>query len=254
MTSSPQFLLIPDQSLVIGPSDPIVVTWGDDITLPCHLDPAVDAVAMTVEWSRSDLNPRYVHVRHEGEELVSIQHPSYKGRTSVSIDKLKLGDVSLNLSQVKLSDNGTYRCFFLETKRESRVDLLVGAGSSPRVTLAAADRVTGAVVLLCESDGWFPEPQMLWLDAEGSLISAGATQSLRRPDGAYRVSSRVTVEKRRSNNFTCRVQELRINQTRETTIHVPDEFFGSFSSRCSYGSWVLQRRTVEMNQEKIKRF
>uniref|UniRef100_A0A4W6DPX4 Ig-like domain-containing protein n=1 Tax=Lates calcarifer TaxID=8187 RepID=A0A4W6DPX4_LATCA len=217
-------------SQVIVPMQPIVVTIGDDIILPCHLEPATDAVAMTCEWSRSDLNPRFVHVWHEREELVINQHPSYKGRTSLSTNKLKLGDISLKLSGVKLSDNGTYKCFIPELRTESTIKLVVGLASSPVINLAGNDRDTGAVVLECESKGWYPEPEVLWLDSEGNLLSAGPTETVRGPDDLYTVSSRVTVEKRHSNSFTCRVQQNNINQTREAHIHVEDDFFNICSS------------------------
>ncbi|GLD74783.1 uncharacterized protein AKAME5_002611500 [Lates japonicus] len=55
-------------------------------------------------------------------------------------------------------------------------------------------------------------------------------ETVRGPDDLYTVSSRVTVEKRHSNSFTCRVQQNKTNQTTETEIHVPDEFFVAPSS------------------------
>ncbi|XP_022625970.1 myelin-oligodendrocyte glycoprotein-like, partial [Seriola dumerili] len=113
------------ESQVIGPSQPIVAAVGDDVVLPCHLEPAVDASSMTVEWTRPDLSPRFVHVWRDGVELENKKHPSYVGRTSVSVNKLKLGDVSLKLSRVKLSDEGTYRCFVPTLNRESTVTLVV---------------------------------------------------------------------------------------------------------------------------------
>ena len=58
------------------------------------------------------------------------------------------------------------------------------------------------------------------MDGEGHVLSAGPTETVRGPDGLYTVSSRVTVEKRHRNNFTCRVQQKDINQIRETQIHV----------------------------------
>ena len=76
-------------------------------------------------------------------------------------------------------------------------------------------------MLQCESKGWYPEPEVFWLDSEGNLLSAGPTETVRGPDDLYTVSSRVTVEKRHNNNFTCRVQQNNINQTRETHIIVP---------------------------------
>nr|XP_033465074.1 butyrophilin subfamily 1 member A1-like [Epinephelus lanceolatus] len=85
-------------------------------------------------------------------------------------------------------------------------------------------------VLQCESAGWYPEPEVLWLDGEGKLLSAGPTETVRGPDDLYTVSSRVTVEKRHSNSFTCRVQQRNINQTRETHIQVPDDVFNAVCS------------------------
>ncbi|XP_022621199.1 butyrophilin subfamily 3 member A2-like isoform X2 [Seriola dumerili] len=207
------------ESQVIGPSQPIVAAVGDDVVLPCHLEPAVDASSMTVEWTRPDLSPRFVHVWRDGVELENKKHPSYVGRTSVSVNKLKLGDVSLKLSRVKLSDEGTYRCFVPTLNRESTVTLVVGAVSSLIISLMRTEN--DGVVLQCESKGWYPEPELLWLDGEGKLLSAGRTKTVRGPDDLYTVSSRVTVEKRHSNSFTCRVQQKIINQTREIQIHVP---------------------------------
>ncbi|XP_071379917.1 butyrophilin subfamily 3 member A2-like [Centroberyx affinis] len=177
---------------------------------------------MTLEWARPDLNLGFVHVRRYGQELQLSKHPSYVGRTSLFIDKLKHGDISLKLSKVKLSDEGKYRCFLPSLDRESIVELVVGAVSSPVVGIT---KNSSEVVLGCESKGWYPEPEVFWLDGEGNILSAGPTETARGPDGLYTVSSRVTVEKTDTNRFTCRVQQQNINQTRETHIHVPDHFF-----------------------------
>ncbi|XP_037634279.1 trichohyalin-like [Sebastes umbrosus] len=212
------------QSEVIGPSQPIVATLGDDVVLPCRLEPVQNAVDMTVEWARPDLDPRFVHVGRRGKELERMKHPSYRGRTSLSTEGLMLGDVSLKLSRVEISDQGTYRCYIPDLYRGLTVQLLVGAVSSPVIqTSQSGDG--GGVLLQCESEGWYPEPEVLWLDGEGDVLSAGPTETLRRPDDLYTVSSRLTVDQRPSSNFTCRVQQKSINQTRETRVHVPDHFF-----------------------------
>lgn len=116
------------QSQVIDPSQPIVAIVGDDIILPCHLKiPAdVDALGMTVEWARPDLDPRFVHLRRGGVELLLEEHALYTGRTSLFINNLKCGDISLKLSKVKLSDAGTYKCFLPTLDTESVVQLAVG--------------------------------------------------------------------------------------------------------------------------------
>uniref|UniRef100_A0A668S355 Ig-like domain-containing protein n=1 Tax=Oreochromis aureus TaxID=47969 RepID=A0A668S355_OREAU len=204
------------QIQLVGPSQAVTVMVGDDIILPCHLKPASDASAMTFEWARPDLKPRFVHVWHEGQDLHVNQHSSFKGRTSVDITKLKHGDISLKLSKVKHSDRGIYRCYFPDLDKETTAQLVVGSVSQAVVKLAGIDQSISGVVLQCESAGWYPEPELLWLDGEGNLLSAGPTETLRGPDDLYTVSSRVTVEKRHSNNITCRVQQRNTNQSRET--------------------------------------
>uniref|UniRef100_A0A671TPY4 Ig-like domain-containing protein n=1 Tax=Sparus aurata TaxID=8175 RepID=A0A671TPY4_SPAAU len=221
------------QSQLIAPSQPIVATVGDDIILPCHLKPEADVVAMTLEWTRPDLNHIFIHVRRSGQELLRSKHPSYKGRTSVSIDELKHGNVSLKLSKVKPSDAGRYQCYIPKLDTGSVIELIVGAASSLVISLSGLDLNKGAVVLQCASSGWYPEPEVFWLDGEGNLLSAGPTETVRGTDDLYTVSSRVTVEKRHSNSFTCRVQQNHINQSRETKIHVPDDFFEVQSSSSS---------------------
>uniref|UniRef100_A0A4W6CEK5 Ig-like domain-containing protein n=1 Tax=Lates calcarifer TaxID=8187 RepID=A0A4W6CEK5_LATCA len=203
----------------------VVVMLGDDTVLPCQLEPPTNAVQMTIEWGRNDLNPRFVYVWHDGRELLTDQNEAYTGRASLDINKLKQGDISLRLSTVKVSDNGTYRCYLPKQSQEYFIDLVVGAVSSPTISLAGLDKSISAVVLECESKGWYPEPEVLWLDGEGNLLSAGPTETVRGPDDLYTVSSRVTVEKRHSNSFTCRVQQDKTNQTREAEIGIPDEFF-----------------------------
>ncbi|XP_039908307.1 butyrophilin subfamily 3 member A3-like [Simochromis diagramma] len=220
------------ESQVVGPHQPVVALVDDDVILPCHVEPAEDVTAQILEWTRSDLNPRFVHVWRSGQDLVNTRNPSYRGRTSLFINELKRGNISLKLSRVKLSDEGTYECSIPLMEKKSFVNLVVAsdAATSPVIRLSGIDKNRAGVVLQCESAGWYPEPELLWLDGEGNLLSAGPTETLRGPDDLYTVSSRVTVEKRHSNNITCRVQQRNTNQSRETHIHVPEDFFNILSS------------------------
>ncbi|XP_074480686.1 butyrophilin subfamily 3 member A2-like [Sebastes fasciatus] len=234
-----------------GSSQPIVATLGDDIILPCHLVPAEDATDLTLEWTRPDLNPRFVHVWRSGQELVSKKHKSFEGRTSLFLDELKSGNISLKLSKVKIADQGRYRCFIPGLDRQSFVELVVGAVSSPAISLVGIDKSSSGVMLDCRSEGWYPEPEVLWLDGEGNLLSAGAPETVRGPDDLYTVSSRVTVEKRHSNSFTCRVQQKNINQTRETHFSISNDFFNVLSGSAPVitGLAFKKKRSEQQLQE-----
>ncbi|XP_050925615.1 butyrophilin subfamily 1 member A1 isoform X2 [Lates calcarifer] len=213
---------------------PIIALAGDDVILPCHLEPVTSAASWTVEWTKPGLDPEFVHVHEDGRLLHEIQNPSYYYRTRLFVDELEHGNVSMKIFKVKLSDEGTYRCSLPVVQEEVFVQLIVGSVSSPVVNMTSS--TLGAVVLECKSKGWYPEPEVLWLDGEGNLLSAGPTETVRGPDDLYTVSSRVTVEKTDDNIFTCRVQQNKTNQTRETHIHVPDDSFTTPSSSSSPAS------------------
>ncbi|XP_027143597.1 butyrophilin-like protein 2 [Larimichthys crocea] len=208
-------------SQLICSHQPIVALAGDDVILPCHLEPPIDSDSETVIWTRPDLDPKYVHYHQDGRLNFKNQNPSYYFRTRLFVTELPNGNVSMKISRVKLSDAGKYECHLPSMQKEASIQLSVGVVSTPVIEFVSNQ--SREVVLQCEAKGWYPEPEVFWLDAEGNLLSAGPTETVRGPDDLYTVSRRLTVEK--SDSFTCRVQQKNINQTRETHFYVPGHFF-----------------------------
>ncbi|XP_046873548.1 butyrophilin subfamily 1 member A1-like isoform X2 [Hypomesus transpacificus] len=221
--------LIVGESQLIGSTDPIVAVAGDDVILPCFLEPPINAENLTVAWTRPDLNPKYVHFYRDGRKLHDGMNLFYKDRTMLLEGELIRGNVSLKLSRVELKDDGNYTCLVIKDgqKKETVIQLSVVEVSKPEVSIQEA-REDG-MVLKCVSGGWYPEPELEWRDSEGRLLPADVTQTDRLPDPGphqrYTVTSNVTVQKTDTNRFTCRVHLQRLNQIRETEIHVPDHLF-----------------------------
>ncbi|XP_039766793.1 butyrophilin subfamily 3 member A2-like [Ornithorhynchus anatinus] len=98
------------QLAVIGPAEPIVVLVGEYADLPCRLDTKMNAEHMEVRWSRSEYF-NVVHLYDEGEDQDGEQMEEYQGRTTLVRDSIVDGRVILRIHNVRMSDEGQYRCF-----------------------------------------------------------------------------------------------------------------------------------------------
>ncbi|XP_070710464.1 myelin-oligodendrocyte glycoprotein-like [Pempheris klunzingeri] len=126
---------------LIGSLQPIVAAVGDDVILPCHLEPGFDVQRLTVEWSKPDLKPdpsdplrrvEYVHLYRDRREVRDMKIQSYARRTALFRDGLKRGNISLKITNVTLADEGRYRCLIPKLKsqmRDSIVQLIVEPNS-----------------------------------------------------------------------------------------------------------------------------
>ncbi|XP_064872968.1 butyrophilin subfamily 2 member A1-like [Oncorhynchus nerka] len=211
---------------VLGPTDSIVAVAGDDIILPCYLKPNISAEDMTVDWLNLDFLDGRVF-RYQNHRIIrDDQILFYSGRTSLFEEELWRGNTSLKLTRVQGTDEGRYKCL-IQSKSwydDFTVQVLVKVvGSKPVVSIEGHRE--GGMGLLCESEGWHPEPELVWLDSKGVHLSAGPPETHRDLDGFYTVKRHVIVQETDTNHFTCRVQQSRINEKMETEIHLPSELF-----------------------------
>ncbi|XP_045554406.1 butyrophilin subfamily 2 member A1-like [Salmo salar] len=211
---------------VLGPTDPIVAVAGDDIILPCYLKPNISAEDMAVDWLNLDFLGSHVYHYQNRKIIQDNQITSYTGRNSLFKEELWRGNTSLKLTRVQGTDEGLYKCF-IKAKRWDHdliIQVLVKAvGSKPVVSIEGHRE--GGMGLLCETEGWHPQPELVWLDSKGVNLSAGPPEIHRDLKGFYTVKQHVIVQETDTNRFTCRVQQNRINEKMETEVHLPSELF-----------------------------
>ncbi|XP_042575531.1 butyrophilin-like protein 10 isoform X1 [Cyprinus carpio] len=195
-----------EQYEVVGPADTVFAVAGEDVILPCSVKPSISVVDMRVEWFRSDLKNSLVHLYEDHDDRNTEQIQSYRERTKLNHQELQRGNASLKLSSVRVSDEGRYKCF-IQSKSwsgDATVDFIVEAvGSPPVITVDGFDD-TGRLYLQCESEGWYPEPVLEWLDSEGVRLSSETTETHRNEDG-FSVKHTVTVYETDS-KIHCRVK------------------------------------------------
>ncbi|XP_054876178.1 butyrophilin-like protein 2 [Poeciliopsis prolifica] len=161
---------------LIGSSQPIVAAPGDDVILPCRVDPEWDAVGMTVEWSRPDLRPsgpqkrvEYVFVYRFRKTDRDMMMDTYIQRTSLSQDGLRRGDLSLTIRNVSLQDHGRFRCFIPRLGIEAELLLVVDPNV---VSTTATETVLPRSLIIT------PTPQEEETSSNGSLRLIGSSQPI----------------------------------------------------------------------------
>ncbi|XP_057193346.1 butyrophilin subfamily 3 member A2-like [Triplophysa rosa] len=196
-----------DEYEVIGPSAPVMTVSGEDVILPCSIKPNISAVNMRVEWIRLDLKGSIVHLYEDHKDINTDQLQSYRGRTQVFTEELEKGNTSLKLSRVQISDEGLYKCFIQSQSwyDDVTVDVSVEAvGSVPVITVGGFDG-SGGLHLQCESKGWNPEPDLVWLNSEGVTLTSESPDTHRDDTDGFSVKHMITVYNT-DTKYHCRVR------------------------------------------------
>uniref|UniRef100_A0A8D0CJT5 Butyrophilin subfamily 1 member A1-like n=1 Tax=Scleropages formosus TaxID=113540 RepID=A0A8D0CJT5_SCLFO len=188
---------------VLGPADPVVAVPGEDVVLPCYLKPNISAMDLSVEWFRVQTKNPLVHLYQDHEDRNENQIPSYRGRTSLFPEELNNGNTSLKVKNVRLSDSGEYKCFVqsAEWYDDYSINVQIKAiGTHPVISNEGYKE--GGISLVCESKGWYPQPQVVWMDSEGHNLPAEHTETHRDSMDLFIVRRRVIVQETETNRFT----------------------------------------------------
>ncbi|XP_014817169.1 PREDICTED: butyrophilin subfamily 3 member A3-like [Calidris pugnax] len=203
---------------VVGPRQHLLATVGQDVVLPCHLSPRMDARSLEIGWIRH-LVSETVHLYRNGEDLYGEQMEEYAGRTELARDGLSSGSLDLRISGLTPSDDGLYVCTVRDagTYAEVMVEVEVAAlGSVPLLSLEAYE--DGGIRVVCRSAGWYPPPQLLWKDGSGQHPPSASLKRSRDERGLYEIQDVIVVSGKGDRNVSCVVRNSRLEQ--ELSLHV----------------------------------
>uniref|UniRef100_A0ABI8A835 Butyrophilin subfamily 1 member A1 n=1 Tax=Felis catus TaxID=9685 RepID=A0ABI8A835_FELCA len=211
--------------VVIGPSDPIVAVLGGNVTLPCHVSPAMDVDNMELRWFRSKFSEA-VFIYENQQEQKEEQLAQYTGRTSLVKDFLSQGEATVRIHKVQASDNGLYTCFFRKGSFYEKASLelkVAGVGSVPQVHITGPEE--DGVRVVCTASGWFPKPQIQWRAANGEKFLTFSETHAQDTEGLFSVESALVVRDSSSGNMTCSVLNPVLDQKKAMAIFIPEPFF-----------------------------
>ncbi|KAF1482045.1 Butyrophilin subfamily 3 member A2, partial [Pygoscelis antarcticus] len=225
--------LLAGQYEIIPPDKPVTGVIGKGVILPCQLKVKIIPERLYVQWIFTG-NSKNVHVTtYYGKNTHNPVHEdeTYQGRTNFFQSEFYKGNMSLHLKNVMVSDKGKYTCsvFFENWYDEVVVDLDVAAkGDESSVFLDG--HVGQGIGLTCKSQGWFPEPKVVWLNSKGQTREeAVTTQSTKTSSGVFDVVSSMNLEPGSDKEVSCRVVNNRLNAMRESRVLISDVFFPSTS-------------------------
>uniref|UniRef100_A0A8P4GPH7 Ig-like domain-containing protein n=1 Tax=Dicentrarchus labrax TaxID=13489 RepID=A0A8P4GPH7_DICLA len=109
--------LVDADSDVIGSDKPVTVTVGDNVILPCHLEPPFNVRNLTVEWKRGET---IVHIYTNRKDDPRLQDKNFRGRTSLFHEEMIRGNISLKLTSITELDAGSYTCFVPKLQSQVR--------------------------------------------------------------------------------------------------------------------------------------
>ncbi|KAM6106998.1 LOW QUALITY PROTEIN: butyrophilin subfamily 1 member A1-like [Phoenicopterus ruber ruber] len=210
---------------VVGPGGPLRATVGQDIVLPCHLSPRMDARSLEIRWIRLESSATVHHYRN-GQDLHGEQMREYDGRTELVRDDLSGGSLDLRIFELRPSDEGQYVCTVKDgaSYGEAVVELEVAAtGSVPQLSLEAYE--DGGIRVVCRSAGWYPQPQVLWKGPGGQHLPSLSQTRSSDERGLSKTEDVIVVSGNGGGDLSCVVRSSRLKQEQESSLRISAPFF-----------------------------
>nr|XP_033771614.1 uncharacterized protein LOC117346323 [Geotrypetes seraphini] len=233
-----ELIVYAERFKVIGPGQPMVAVVGEDVVLPCRLNPVLSAERMQVRWFRNRFD-LVVHLYENGMDQ-DEQIPVYRGRTELIRNDISCGSVSLRIYNIRLDDAGSYTCFFRSDTHDEEATLelkVASLGSAPSISVN--NYWDKGIRVLYESAGWFPEPEVIWRQEGGQNLTSLSETETQRQNDLFNIKTSLLIRRNEYSRISCSIRNTILNQKREAAISIEDTFFHQVSCWVSSLSIIL---------------
>nr|XP_032638256.1 butyrophilin subfamily 2 member A2-like isoform X2 [Chelonoidis abingdonii] len=190
----------------------------------------MSAENMEVRWFRSEFTS-FVHLYQHGQDQYGQQMPEYHGRTEFLKAGIMDGNVALKIVNVRQSDEGKYRCFVQDGVfyEEAVLELKVEAsGSAPQISVEGYQ--DGGIQMVCQLAGWYPEPEVLWRDRSGQLLSSSTKTKSKDGRGLFEIKSSIIITESSNQNLSCSIRNAYFNLEKEpSTFYISGKHLNTIS-------------------------
>uniref|UniRef100_A0A3Q1BCR6 Ig-like domain-containing protein n=1 Tax=Amphiprion ocellaris TaxID=80972 RepID=A0A3Q1BCR6_AMPOC len=150
--------------------------------LPCSFQIAPQVV---IHWTHLEAGLG-VHSYYDNQDQLQNQHHIYRNRTSLFKAQIPRGNASLQLTGVKVQDEGRYQCFIstINGNKDSFINVKVDAPVHKINIQQVENRIT------CSSEGIYPEPELTWSTTPPSNMDPHNTPTVQQNEmQLYSISS-----------------------------------------------------------------
>ncbi|KAF4097307.1 hypothetical protein G5714_021315 [Onychostoma macrolepis] len=195
-------------------------TEGSSVILKCsHRSIELEEKHLTVHWRHNDT--RNIFNIINGKVSVKEQDPAYKSRAEVSPEELKKGRVFLKLTDLQLSDGGTYVCFVPALGIDHSTQLVIKERSFITCTTAEirnhVEGIKGSSVLLkCSQKSIELEEKQLTVhwrhnDIRNVFDIIHGNVSIKEQDSAYKNRAEVLPEELKKGRVFLKLNDLQLS-------------------------------------------
>ncbi|NXE78327.1 HHLA2 protein, partial [Cochlearius cochlearius] len=140
--------------------------FSKDCILPCTFLPGNDEV---IYWKKGDKN---VHSYYYQSDQLERQDPDYRRRTHLFHENIASGNASLKLSNLTVTDEGSYTCYVgtQQNRTEVKVTLRIRV---PSYYVLEYQKTDTKRTLKCYAFFTYPAPRMSWVRGNTSIQETG---------------------------------------------------------------------------------